>query len=223
MSSLATPLFPVTKNHDNRRNWEHVFHQRATVSLEPDNYVLRSGQACTHLMLLLEGAVRVQKLSKSGHEIVLYHVRSGQFCDLSAACLLADHRYPADAVVESPSTVVMLPQERFFHALETVPAFRNHVYHRISFGVTRLVNLLEEVAFGPMDARLAQRLLEFAASESMLHITHQQLAIELGTAREVVSRLLKNFERHGWIRLHRGNIEIVDFEGLKMSTHQPQV
>lgn len=197
------------------RSWDTVFHRQSVTRLNPDNFMLRNGEPCQHLFLLLEGSIRVQKLSQSGHEIVLYHVCPGQICDLAAACILAEHHYPADAIAETSASLAMLPRSQFFHALETVPAFRDHIYHRVSFGVTRLVNLLEEVAFGPMDGRLAQRLMAFAHSSPMVRTTHQQLAVELGTAREVVSRLLKNFERHGWIKLHRGSVEIVNAVALR--------
>lgn len=213
-NSIALPA-NYTESPLPTMTWEDVFHQHPVTRIEEEQLVMRSGELSQHLVLLLDGSIRVQKLARSGHEIVLYHLRAGQICDLAAACLLAEREYPADAIAEITSAVIMLPRAQFFHALNTVPAFRDHIYHRVSFGVTRLVNLLEEVAFGSMDGRLAQRLVSFAQSAHTVRTTHQQLAVELGTAREVVSRLLKSFERRGWIALQRGSIEIKNVAALR--------
>ena len=94
--------------------------------------------------------------------------------------------------------------------MSTSPGFRKFVFSSLDQGVHELVNLIEEVAFGHMDHRLARHLLDLAGQQKIVTGTHYDLAVELGTAREVVSRLLKEFEHRGWVKLHRGHIEIID-------------
>jgi CRP/FNR family transcriptional regulator len=176
--------------------------------------VFRPGDACQSYLLVLTGSVRVQKVSETGREIVLYRVGPGESCILTTSCLIAGERYPADGVTETDVTAVSLPVAAFQRAVATSEAFRRFVFASFGERMANLMVLVEAVAFGRMDARLAERLLALAGPGGRISATHQQLAAELGSAREVVSRLLKEFERHGWLALERGQITVLDRAGL---------
>ncbi|ALP53137.1 hypothetical protein Tel_08190 [Candidatus Tenderia electrophaga] len=172
------------------------------------------GESCAGFLLLLKGSMRVQKLTDNGHEIVLYHVLPGQSCKLTNSCLLGGQRYPAEAFSETEVELLTIPKAAFKQLLEKSPQLRNAIYSSIDDAMSELVTLVEEVAFGHLDHRLAQFLLECTRQQPRLQTTHQAVATELGTAREVISRLLKEFERNGWLKLHRGSIEITDRAAL---------
>ena len=184
------------------------------LELEAGETVFRDGQACEYYLLVLGGSLRVQKISSSGHEIVLYHVQPGQTCELTTTCLLARKYYPAEAIAEIPSRVALIPKTQFHDTLQHSADFREFVFSSLERGIAGLVNLVEEVAFGRMDSRVAQRLLELQDDQQVVRTTHQALANELGTAREVISRLLKKFERHGWVALGRGRITVTNLSVL---------
>jgi len=187
--------------------WLMALAKARTLSLPAGAVVFHEGDVCQNYLLVLAGSVRVQKLSESGKEIVLYRVEAGQSCVLTTACLLSGESYHAEAITETTVEAVAIPLSAFQQAL-AVPAFREFVFATYGERVTSLVMLIDAIAFGRMDARLAQLLLTMADEDNVVHATHQMLARELGTAREVVSRLLKEFERHGWLALRRGYIHL---------------
>lgn len=175
--------------------------------------LFRDGDVCQGYVFVLKGSVRVQKMDLEGREIVLYRVEDGQTCMLTTACLLGGRAYPAEGIAEEDTELALLSPKRL-DALLADTAFRRFVLSMISERVADLMALIEDVAFGRMDVRLAKRLLELADGGSRVHLTHQQLATELGTAREVVSRLLKDFERRGFVELRRGSILLPRIQGL---------
>ncbi len=196
--------FPALQSIDSD-TWSMTLAKARTLSLPAGVTVFHEGDVCQNYLLILTGSVRVQKLSESGKEIVLYRVEEGQSCVLTTACLLSSEFYHAEAITETAVEAVTIPLSAFQQALE-VPAFREFVFATYGERVTSLVMLIDAIAFGRMDARLARLLLAMADADNVVHATHQILARELGTAREVVSRLLKEFERHGWLALRRGCI-----------------
>lgn len=187
---------------------ERIRRVARVIHLPEGQKVFRPGDACQGLLLVIESSVRVQMTSDSGHEIVLYRIGSAEVCTLSIGCLMAGRGYRAEAVVETPTTVMLLPHGLFDDLMGASSAFRRQIMASYGERLETLMLLVEEVAFRRMDDRLADWLRE-RADQSPLHITHQTLAVELGTAREVVSRLLKEFERRGWVRLSRGRIDIL--------------
>lgn len=196
--------------------WKQVLSAARHSSFEPGEGVFRDGEACENYLLVLSGSIRVQKISEGGHEITLYHVGPGQTCEVTTSCLLADNHYTAEAIAETTVEAVFISKLHFMEAVTRVPGFRKFIFSSLDQGLSDLVSLLEEVAFTPMDQRIAQILLKkLTALNNSIKITHHELAAELGTAREVVSRLLKDFERHGWAKLHRGNIEVLNVDALR--------
>lgn len=186
----------------------------ALVDLPAGVTVFRGGDECQNYLLVLEGSVRVQMTAKSGREIVLYRVDAGETCVLTTACLLAHQAYSAEGITETPVRAVAIPATAFNDLLSKSPTLRGFVFAAFGTRISDLLLLVEEVAFGRLDIRLARLLLDRADADDNLDMTHQALAVELGTAREVVSRQLKEFERKGAITLARGHISLLRREIL---------
>jgi CRP/FNR family transcriptional regulator len=165
---------------------------------------------------LLEGVVRVQALSRNGREIVLYRVYPGDSCVVTASCLLGSIAYPATGIAETPIQGAMPETLTFERLLSESPAFRNFVFNGYVVRLTDLMARIEEVALERIDARLARLLLRLASpTTNTVERTHQDLAADLGSAREVVSRQLKTFEQSGWVELQRGYIHLRNRRALE--------
>lgn len=164
-------------------------------------------QPCRGFPLLLEGSVRVTKSAPSGREILLYRVEPGQGCILSGGCLLGHSDYSATGTAEQDVTLASIPPAAFQELLLGHEPFRSFVFGMYGERLAEVMELVEEVAFRRLDARLAQLLIRRGP---VLEDTHQRLADELGSVREIVSRLLRSFEDRGWVRLERERITVLD-------------
>lgn len=191
--------------------WRLIARHAQLIRLEKGTEMFRTGDPCNHFVIVLDGCIRVQYLDHNGNEIVLYRVREGETCILTTSCLLGGARYPAQGIVEEPLQAAMAPMAIFQKALAHEPV-RNYVFKTMGKRLADLMVLVEEVAFRRLDGRLAQYLLKHG---TVVRATHQEIAVELGSAREVISRLLKDFERKGWIAMQRRRIEILDCGALK--------
>ncbi|MEI4486744.1 Crp/Fnr family transcriptional regulator [Frigidibacter sp. MR17.14] len=168
------------------------------------------GQAPSAMLLLLSGAVRVQQTAENGREILLYRVQAGESCVLTTACLLAYEDYTAEGLAETAIRAALLSRADFEDLIVTSPEFRRFVFAAYSHRITDLFTVIEEIAFRRMDLRLASLLTHRADAGGEIRATHQALAAELGTAREVVSRTLQDFARRGWIDQSRGAVLLRD-------------
>lgn len=176
------------------------------LTLPAGSMVFDHGQICAGFPFVLSGSLRVIKRSEQGRELPLYRVTPGESCIMTSGCLLGQSLYRASGITEAETTLLLLPRQQFEELL-AFPAFRHFVFSLISERLSDLMQLVEEIAFRKLDQRLAAVLL---GKGTLLHITHQQLADELGSVREIVSRLLKGFSDQGWVRLGREQIEILD-------------
>lgn len=163
-----------------------------------------------NLLLLLDGVIRVAQTSETGREIVLYRVEAGQSCVLTTACMLAEEAYNAEGTAETDVVAVALPRFAFDRLAAEEPAFRRFIFAAYSRRLIDLMRVVDEVAFGRIDVRLAARLLTLAGDGTDVAATHQQLAAELGTAREVISRMLQDFQKRGFVAQTRGHIALTD-------------
>ena len=185
------------------------------LELPADTPVFAPGAPCRNYLLVATGRVRVQLLTAGGREVVLYHVGAGESCVLTTSCLLGRTSYPAEGITETMVTALALSAGDFDRGLDSSPAFRRLVFGNLGDRLTDVIVRMEQVAFGPIDGRLADSLLKLAAQTNPVQLTHQALALELGSAREVVSRHLKRFEDQGWVRLGRGSIELLNPSALR--------
>lgn len=170
-------------------------------------------QPCQGFPLLLDGSIKVVKSTPAGREMLLYRVEPGGSCIITSSCLLGHTPYSARGVAETPLTLLVLPAPLFDQLVAECAPFRDFVFHLFSDRIAELMQLVEEVAFARLDQRLAKLLL--ARQEDVLNVTHQQLAEELGSVREIVSRLLKGFASQGLVALGREQLTLLDKARLK--------
>ena len=179
------------------------------------------GVSPENMLFLLDGTVRVQQVSDTGHEIVLYRIHAGESCVLTTACLLAFKDYAAEGIAETDVKAAAVPKDVFDELVATSKSFRDFVFAAFSKRITDLFQVIDEVAFQRTDVRLADRLIELSENHDSVSTTHQKLAVELGTAREVISRQLQEFQRRGWIEQARGRVQLLDREQLaRLARHK---
>ena len=169
------------------------------------------GSPCRQFPLVLEGSIRVAK-SSEGRELQLYRVMPGESCVLTGGCLVGGRDYPATGVVEQDARLVVLPKPVFDELLATHAPFRQYVFSLFAERLTDLMALVEAVAFHKLDRRVAGALLGHGR---VVELTHQQLADEVGSVREIVTRILRSFADQGFVRLSRGSVEVLDAGGLR--------
>lgn len=192
-----------------------VLRAQGTRMAVPRGTVLfRIGGLCHNFLMLLDGTVRVQMTAETGREIVLYRVGAGETCILTTACLMTRAGYSAEGVAETDLDAIALGAGAFHELLARSAVFRDFVFASFGTRLLGMMMLVEEVAFGRIDLRLARFLVDHRDARGGLDTTHQTLAVELGTAREVVSRQLKEFERRGLVELSRGRVGVRDPEAL---------
>jgi len=167
---------------------------------------------CMAFPLLLEGTVRVSKTAPNGRELQLYRVVPGEACVMTSSCLLGHAPYSARGVTESDTTLVTLPAPTFNRLVVEHEPFRTYVFSLFAERISELMQLVEAVAFQRLDQRLAALLL---GKGKVIRTTHQQLADELGSVREIVSRLLRGFADQDLVALSREQVEILDPGGLR--------
>lgn len=167
---------------------------------------------CLAFPLLLDGVIRVCKVSSSGRELQLYRVGPGEACILSTSCMLATAQYNARGIADTHLTLFALPPALFNRLLSEHEPFRSYVFGLFADRIGDLIQLVEAIAFHRLDKRLASLLL---GKGRVIHTTHQALADELGSVREIVSRLLKSFAEQGLVSVGREQIEIVDAPRLR--------
>ena len=194
---------------------DQLMENAATINLPASTTAFHQGDACSHYLLILKGSIKVMTRAENGREIVLYRLGDGDSCVLTTSCLFGNSRYPAEGISETDVTALAIPAKPFNEAIKQSQPFREFVFNSFSSHLGSLIALVEEVAFGKLDIRLAKLLLEACTENGALETTHQQLATELGSAREVISRLLKDFESRGWVKLSRGSINILDKPSLE--------
>lgn len=173
------------------------------------------------LLLLLSGTIRVSQTNEAGRDIVLYRVDAGESCVLTTACLLAEEAYNAEGFAETEVVAIVLPKADFDRLVAEEAEFRKFVFAAYSRRLIDLMRVVDEVAFGRIDVRLAQRLLQIGAGLREIETTHMQLASELGTAREVISRVLQDFQKRGLIEQSRGRIALSDKPALAALAESP--
>ena len=187
-----------------------------TKKLAHKQVLVRDGGECAYLPFVLEGTLRLYKTSPGGREITLYRIEKGESCILSATCILTDGSFPAVAEAEGDTEILLIPSRLMAEAVEDNPDWRRFLFGLYARRLESVLTLVDEVAFHHMDARLAAYLLKNAsARRRAVDRTHGEIADELGTSREVVTRILRDFESDGLIQTSRGRILVKGPEKLQ--------
>jgi len=198
-------------------DWLTVFQSAEKKHIPAGTCIFRETEQCRNFMWLLEGVVRVYKHSPGGREITLYRVTPGELCVLSLQCLMDGGGFPAVAIAETDLLGLSLSKHEFENAIDESKAFRRYLLKVLTQRLSDVVQLVSDVTFHRLELRLAclLGLLFKNSSGAALKITHSKLAHELGTTREMISRILKELEHKQCVRLSRGFIHLVSEDALE--------
>ena len=214
-----TRQFPFLQHADDAFR-EHFFSQVSPVIVSVGSPICDQGMHCQFLALVVSGVARVYKLGENGREITLYRIGTGESCILTASCIVSGSPFPAFAVCEEEIEALIINPSTVRQWTDDFPVWRSYLFGLISDRLGDVMSVIEEIAFRRVDRRLADYLVQrsHASAEERLKITHQAIASDLGTSREVVSRILKDFEHQGLISVSRGQLTITDRSGLADKT-----
>ena len=194
-----------------REAQEELSARAVSKSLSHKQVLVNGGGDCQYLPFVLRGTLRIYKVSESGKELTLYRIDPGESCILSATCILATSTFPAVAEAEGETDVILIPSRTFSRWVDEYPVWRRFVFSMYEKRLDMLLTLVEEVAFRHVDVRVAAYLASEANGQpASVSATHQQIAAEVGTSREVVSRILRDLESEGLLITERGRIRILD-------------
>jgi CRP/FNR family transcriptional regulator len=171
--------------------------------------VFSQGQRADHYLVVTRGSVKVFARSSEGREVVLYRVRAGEMCTLTTSCLLGHAKYPAEAITETDVRAKVLDAAEFERALDESAAFRQFVFRSLGERLAEILERMQALVLETVQLRLIRCLLSRTGDDGVAHATHEQLALDVGTAREVVSRHLKSLEHEGLIETQRGRIFVL--------------
>src|SRR5512139_887606 len=203
-------LYPALASLDPRA-LDTLLDHAEVVNLPAGTPLFGEGSVCRQFPLVLAGSIRVAKVGE-GRELQLYRVTPGESCVLTSSCLVGGRDYPATGVVESDVQLVVLPKTTFDELMATHAPFRQYVFGLFAERFTELLGLVEAVAFHKLDRRVASALLGHGR---VVEMTHQQLADAVGSVREIVTRVLRNFADQGLVKSGRGSIEVLDAARLR--------
>ncbi|MGR8932151.1 MAG: Crp/Fnr family transcriptional regulator [Gammaproteobacteria bacterium] len=219
MVSVWKHHFPEFLNQDDDV-LKQLMESAVLIKLPAGQQVFYPGKACEYYLLVISGSVKAQIMSTDGREILLYHVHAGESCVLTTSCLLGSNQYPAEGFTETDVEAFSIPAYVFHRSLQHSVFFRDFVFRSFSSRLSDVIKRMESISFDSIDQKLAKALLSDNAL--LVSKTHQELALEMGSVREVVSRHLKRFESYGWLSLSRGCIEIRDAEALTRIAATPK-
>lgn len=207
-------LFPLfgKAGHDVQAE---LFEHGNLAELPADQFICLEGNRCSGIPLVLGGRARVYKLSESGREITLYRVEPGESCILTASCIMSDVEFPAFAATETEVEAIVIPPAILHRWVSQYEVWSVFLWGLLASRFSEVISLVEEVAFQRVDKRTAEYLLQSAGADGRIKKTHQDIAADIGTSREVISRILKEFEHKGLITLSRGAIHAENLDELR--------
>ena len=180
--------------------------------------LIHNGDAdCVGLLLVKSGRLRVFILSEDGREITLYRLLPGEICLFSASCMMPQIAFAVTVTAEAPSQVLVLPPDVYKAVMAESAPLANFTNELIAARFSDVMWLIEQILWKSFDRRLAAFLLAEAKLEhsATLHLTHEAIANHMGTAREVVTRMLRYFQGEGWVKLARGTLQLTDEPSLR--------
>ncbi|RDH84763.1 MAG: Crp/Fnr family transcriptional regulator [endosymbiont of Galathealinum brachiosum] len=199
------------------KKWIEIIGDSRLIETDPKVTFSGDDSSFNNFMLILEGTIRIYQTADDGREITLYRVQAGEVCLLNLNLLLENKTFNAVATTESHVETLAISPQSFRFLMDTIKPFREYIISCLIERLYKTTCMIQDTVFNNLDLRLACMLgiLFERANDSVLKITHQKLAFEIGTTREVVSRILKDFEKQNCIKLSRGSIELVSAEALE--------
>ncbi len=191
---------------------QEIIQQFPKTRVPAGTHIFRQGDACLQYFILTQGTARMFTRSVNGKEILLYRVSPDSVCVLTATCIFGGSHFPAEAVAETDMEVRVISKPQFEELMTHSPEFREHLLGGFGERISDLIHTIQKLALESIEERLLKLML--MQPQNIINLTHQQIAEEIGTAREVVSRHLKKLEALGYISLGRGSIELVNRSAL---------
>ena len=206
-------LFPQLRD---KKLLEEIAQHGKVMAFPAHTTIMDYGQYLSHMPLITQGSIKIMREDEEGHEILLYHVYPGSTCAVSLTCCMERRKSEIQAIAESDVQLIMLPVEKMEPWMREYPGWRQFVIQTYADRFAELLQVIDDTAFRKLDERLARYLLRRskAAGVTTLKTTHQEIAQDLNGSRESISRLLKQLERLGRIKLGRNMVEILP--GLEM-------
>ena len=195
-------------------DFEHIARVVQFPVLDAGQVAYEQEGACENYLMCIEGRTRITKMSPAGRQMLLYKVENGGTCVLTTQCLLSRSNFPAESVAEARTELAAVPASWFHVFMAEIPAFRDFVIADYTKLLSTMFSFVDTLAFATVEQRLARRLLAEADESLLVSKTHQQLASDVGTIREIVSRHISEWNRNGWIAAGRGSIRILDRASL---------
>lgn len=183
------------------------------MSVAHGSLIFAPGDESRAFLIVTHGVVRVEQTNTNGRTIVLYRVEAGDSCVLTTTCLLSDRPYSGYGYAEGEVTAIAIPPARFRRLLQSDPQFQDLVFRGFAQRVGELTHVIDDLLEHRTDLRLARWLAAKPGGE--IRMKQHEIAQELGTAREVVSRSLRVFEDKGWIRIGRAQLLVLDAQALQ--------
>jgi len=195
---------------------DEFFEQVSLVTLPAGQVICRDGAQCSQLPLVIAGTGRIFKIGENGREVTLYRVEPGESCVLTASCVLTRRPFPAFAECETELTAAVVAPGQVGQWIRSCEPWREYIFSLIAERLEEVFGVIDAVLFQRLDQRLANVLLRRSGGRpgASLQITHQELAVEIGSSREVVTRLLKDLEGARLVRTARGRIDLLDIPAL---------
>lgn len=197
-----------------RRTLERIAARSMLRQVPAGTQMFGERQPCSGFPLVLAGRIRVVQRYPNGREMQLYRVSPGESCVLSSSCLLGRTQYPATGTAESDVELAVIPPDDFRALVVEDSSFREYVFSLFGERLASLLALVEAITYQKLDQRLAALLVRRAKDDPTIHATHQAIADELGSVREIVTRLLRSFEDRGYVELGRERIRVLDAKAL---------
>ncbi|VAW45691.1 Transcriptional regulator, Crp/Fnr family [hydrothermal vent metagenome] len=179
-----------------------------TIQVPKFAQVSQAGDDCEYLIVLTKGSVKVSTTSEEGKSITLYYIYSGESCVLTASSIMNHQPFNACATTQDDSEGYMIPKQQVLSWLKTEPQWQNFMFGLLEKRMGELLNKVNQLAFNSLESRLLHWISQHP-SDTTLEMTHQTIAEELASSREVISRLLKKLEQQGHVKLYRGKIIIL--------------
>lgn len=204
--------------HSFTREEEMMFFENSSYFQYPaDKIIMKEGFTCNNVAFLLHGSIRVEGLSEDGREITLYRIREGEICLLTISCIMNNSPFLGLAVVEEEAEMVALPSQIFQKLMLKNQKFQEYIFQRVFMHLKDVMLTVERLAFESVEGRIAGFLYQLYLDQGMktLSLTHAEIAREIGSAREVVSRRLKKLEEKEILLLTRGKVLLLDVDSLK--------
>lgn len=173
-------------------------------------FIAMEGEECKFLPIVKSGTIRIYTTSPNGNEMTLYRINKGESCILTITCLLTNKCFPALAYTEKDTEILLVEASVIKDWINKYEIWRSFAFDYMSNIIFRVLDLLEDSKFNRTEIRLIEFLIEKADENNDLKFTHQMIASEIGTSREVISRILKELELKGLIKLSRGSIKILE-------------